>query len=225
MTANTTRAAIVNKSLQRAGRGNELKSLANEMLNDVLHDLAYTGKYPVLHKIGALTSLPPSTSTVALPSDFGIGMDSLAFDDQIVPLVEYTKEEFADAGFMKTSINTTGRPVAYTIDLEGGLIRFDVISNIAYTFIPIYYKIPDAIPLDATGDNFKPWFPNDLVLVQKLIAEIYQFTEDPREIAQDAKADKKLAEYQRANFKISGGSSRLRLAPQIFRRRQFKHRP
>lgn len=216
MAATSTRIEIVQKALKLAGRSAELNQLGRELLNDLLKSIALKAKYPALRKVGAEQSLPAGSSTVALPSDFGAGSDHLVFGTERSSMYEKTPDEFFDAGGLRAS-STTGRPTIYMIDKEAGLFRFNATADQAYGFIPVYFKLPAAIPLDASGDSQKPWFDDDLTLTQGLIELIYQYTGDAREFQQGTKFKQDLAEVRRGIVPMGGGTSRITLSKSRFR--------
>ena len=196
-----------------SGRGVELTSITNDLLNDLLRDLAYEHKWPELRKVGATETLAGITHP--LPSDFGNGMDNLLFGDEKVPLKEYDADDFVfQRGFPEASQGNS-RPDRYMVDLDANVFRFNHTPDKTYSFVPIYYKTPAAI----TNDNDNPWFTNDRVLIQLLMAEIMTYTDDERQFTQEQKARGLLAEFKRGVTARTGGSKTVSLARGTFRQR------
>lgn len=218
MSSKSTRSKIVDRALKLAGRGNELKSLANELLNDVLRDWALEYKYPSLRKVGSTVTLAAQSTTVSLPSDYGAGMDQLLIGDDKRPLDEMTMDDFTNKGGFPSASAGTGMPTLYYVDREAGLIRFNNSADQAYVVTPIYYKVPDPIDTSAAGDNVLPWFDNDGVLIQGLIQLIYQYKGDEREFLQEQRVERMKASTRRGLIPIAGGSNRVGLARSRFRK-------
>lgn len=214
------RGEVVLEALKQAGRGVEIKDHASGLLNRVLRNLAFSGKFPSLKKPGDLITLGTGSLTAALPTDFGAGMDRLMLGDERTPLEEYSLDDFIDAGGYygeAVGVNSS-RPSFYTIDHEGRLIRFNVPADKAYSLRPIYYKVPADIPVDSGNDGDFPWFQNDQILIDHLVERIYQFTEDVREFEQAKKNKLDLGEYKRNVFPQAGGTQKVRLSPKVFRK-------
>lgn len=209
------RLEIVQKSLWLAGRDVSLSSSAKDWLNDLLRNWALEYKYPSLRKVGSTLTLAAGSSTVALPTDYGAGMDNLLFGDEKTPLFEKTGDEFVDLGGFPASTAGNTRPVFYMIDKQASIFRFNSQADKAYSFIPIYFSAPAAI----TNDNAFPWFEDDKVLIQGLIGEIYQYTEDPREENQFMKVERLKASFRRGIISSTGGPKKIRLVSNTFRPR------
>jgi hypothetical protein len=213
-----TRSDLVLTALKQAGRGAELKAHAEILLNQQLRTLANTNKYPKLRKVGAVSTLSAGSSTLPLPADFGAGVDRLLTGIQRIAIEEKTLDEFVDMGGFPETTASAGRPSYYFLDREAGVFRFNVSADQAYDILPIYFKTPADIAIGAPGDLEYPWFEDDKILTELLIAQVYQYTEDQREFEQDKKAQYLLAQYRQNAMQIEGGSARVRLSPSRFRR-------
>lgn len=213
--AGKTRLQIVHEAVGRAGRGSELHSLAKGWLNTILESLATESKYPILRKVGEELTLSAGQSTVDLPSDFGAGSDHLLFSSDRVPMFETPYEEFTKWGGIPASGATSGRPTVYTVDMEAQVFRFNAVADQSYGFLPIYYKRPEAIADNSDGDSEFPWFQDSQALIEKLIAVIYQYTADPREMAQEQKANMLVDKIKRGSLPRQ---ARIQLNPNRFRR-------
>lgn len=222
MASSATRYQIVTRALTRAGRGVELRGLAEEMLNDLLRKMAGDYKYPILRKQGAEITLQAGSQTAPLPDDFGAGSDSMLFGDERTPIYEKMPDEFYQGrNVQPVSNGATGRPAFYIVDREAEVFRFNTLADKSYPIIPIYFKIPDDIATpDEDGDDEFPWFPDNETLIQGLILSIYQYTADVREEKQEAKFDRYLAKYQRGSVPPGGGVSRILPSRQRFRKQR-----
>jgi hypothetical protein len=220
MASSATRYEIVTRSLTRAGRGVELRGIAEEMLNDLLRKIAGDYKFPELRKQGDVVTLSAGSQTAALPTDFGAGMDSMLFGDERKLILEKMPDEFYQNGGVQPTVNgATGRPNFYIVDKEAGLFRFNTISDKAYTFIPVYFKMPADIPTpDQDGDDMYPWFSDNETLIQGLILSIYQYTSDVREQVQETKFNNYMGRYQQGSVPPGGGVSRILPARSRFRK-------
>jgi len=211
------RSDVVLVALKKAGRGVEIKELAEIFLNDVLKDEALRNRYPVLRKTGSGT-LATGSSTASVPTDYGAGMENLLMGENRIPLIEKSNDDFTMLnGYRADAIDSTGPPLFYTIDQEAGLIRFNVKADKAYPLVLVYYKLPADIELGAGGDNDYPWYPNDKVLVNLLKAEIFEYVDDERQYVALDRADQEAAKYRRGVFPQQGGSVRVTLNPSRFR--------
>lgn len=220
MASSATRYQIVTRALTRAGRGVELRGIAEEMLNDLLRMIAGDYKFPELRKQGAEITLAAGSQTASLPSDFGAGMDSMLFGDERKLMLEKMPDEFYQNGGVQPALNgATGRPNFYIVDKEAGLFRFNTISDKAYSFIPIYFKMPpDIATPDQDGDDEYPWFSDNETLIQGLILSIYQYTSDVREQVQEAKFERYMGKYKQGSVPPGGGVSRILPARSRFRK-------
>lgn len=220
MSSTSNRGQIVLRALGLAGRGVEIRDSANEWLDDLLQYWAQTYRFPSLRKIGDAITLSAGTSSVALPSDFGAGMAKLGllFGTEKVPLSEKTDEEFITLNGFQAP---TGRPIFYMVDKNGGKFVFNTTADKDYTFIPIYFRLPSRIQNGLDGDTEKLWLDSDHLAVQGLIHQIYIFTGDDRELAQERVVEKILAKVLRSSMQLGGGSARLGLSPERFRSIKF----
>jgi hypothetical protein len=217
MAAKSTRSNIVLRALKLAGRNVELKSLAEQLLNDLLRSWAFESRHHALRKVGIPISLAQGASTVSLPSDFGYGMESLLFGADKTELVEKDMAEFVRLGGFPGSNTSSGAPTFYTVDKNAGVVQFNSVSDAVYSILPIYYSVPDPITEGSGGDNANPWFDDDATLIQGLVLLIYQFTGDVRERDQEAKVERMKAAFKRGAAPMAGGGSRLKLARGVFK--------
>lgn len=212
MASAATRYDIVIRALKLAGRGVELRSLAEQLLNDMLRQWSREHKYPELKVVGSATPLAQGSQTAPLPTDFGAGMDNLVFGPEGSPLDEVDMDEFIQRGGMSVQSGTTGRPIFYTIDKNAKLFRFNSPADQAYTFVPIYFKIADTIPQTPTGDATQVFHDNDSLVIQGLIEMIYQYTVDDREFTQHQKVESMRAADRRGAGAMTGGPNRIKLS-------------
>ena len=220
MSSSNNRLKLVQMAVAQAGRGAEIYSHAKDLLNVMLRSWAFEKKYPNLRKVGDAITLSTGSSTAALPSDFGYGMDNLLFGTDQISLDEKDFDEFIKLGGIPTASQNNARPSYYTVDKNAGLFRFNQKADKDYTFIPIYFHIPADIALNSDGDASTVWFDDDDTIIQGLVEYIYQFADDPREFTQHQKQDKKKAEFRRGTTPINGGSTGIRLASSWFRQRR-----
>ena len=204
---NSTRLQIVLKSLQLAGRGVELREICEDLLNDMLRSWALEFKYPQLSKQGTPTTLNAGSRYITLFSDYGAGMDNLVFDTS--PMVELDRDTFVQYDGFRDAV---GRPQFYMVDEESQRLVFGRVADKNYTVLPFYYKIPAALTLDTE----KPWFKDDKTIVQGLIAEIYQYTEDPRENAQFQKVEFMMKKIRGGIVAMGGGPKKIPLSSTTF---------
>lgn len=222
MASSLTRSQIVQLAVGKAGRGSELYSTAATLLNLKLRHWALTYRFPNLRKVGAQQTLNTGSTTVALPSDFGAGMDKegMIFGIDAIPLSEKTAEEFAYIGGWPPNTAGSSRPIFYMVDRQAKLFRFNYTADQPYTFTPIYFMVPDSIPTDATGDNTNVWVDSDELAVEGLVESIYQWKEDEREFAQGKKVKSLMEEYRKGLMPI-GGNQRIMLSPERFKTVRF----
>lgn len=216
MPSSKTRGQIVSTALKLAGRGQELKTLAESCLNSMLRAWAFEKRYPELRKVGAEQTLSAGSWTLSLPADIGAGIDHIMLGNERTSVNEIEMDEFIDRGFYQQATPTTGRPMVFCTDIESGLIRFNCCADQAYSVIPVYFKLPDDIPEGGSNDNDKVWMANDDAVIQGLIEYIYQYTGDDREGMQSQKAEAKKGSYRRGT--IGSGVARLQLSRNRFRR-------
>jgi hypothetical protein len=207
MASSKTKLELVELACMQAGRGAELHGHAKDLLDLMLKSWALKAKYPTLRKIGSEVTLAAGTCTVALPTDLGAGSENMLFSDSGKPMDEKAPDEFLSSGLFPIA-GRTGRPCFYMLDKEASLIRFNTYADQNYTLIPIYFKIPPAL----IADTDTVWHEDDEGIVQGLVELIYQYKEDPRELAQGQKVDNKLANYRRGTVPTGGGTSRMRLS-------------
>lgn len=215
MASSATRIEIVMRATKLAGRGAEIYPLAKEFLNDILRSWAMESKFPLLRKVGSEITL--SGVTAPLPSDFGAGMDNLLFGVERKPLEEYDFEDFVRSNGFQPIGSGSGRPSFYTIDQNENVFRFNRVPDQSYPFIPIYFRVPDDIPLDQTGDNQTVWFSDNNAIIEAVVEKIYQYKEDPREFTQAQKVDALKGRFKRGVGGIGGGSQRLQLSRKAFK--------
>lgn len=222
MASSSTRAQIVQLALAKAGRGTELTSISNQLLNTLLRHWAITYRFPNLRKVGAQQTLNQGLTTAALPSDFGAGMEKegMIFGTDAIPLSEKNSEEFSFIGGWPPSTAGSSRPIYYMIDRNAGLFRFNYTADQNYPFTPIYYSCPSDLPTDATGDNLHPWLDSDKLIIEGLVAEIYSYKEDEREFAQEKRVDRLMEQY-RKGMVPSGGNQRIMPSPERFKTVRF----
>ncbi len=221
MSSVISRGQIVSDALSLAGRSTELKSAAAQWLNYFLAHIGTTFRFPELRKNGAQQVLPMGTSTVALPADFGSGMEKqgMIFGADNKPLDERTYEDFAsNNGFQPTP--GTGRPFFYIVDREAGVFRFSTNADQAYPFFPVYFKKPPLVDPDPSNDSQKIWLDDDMIAVQGLMWMIYTFTNDEREAAQEARVERMLVKWIRETVK-TGGTSQVLPSPRTFKTVRF----
>ncbi len=214
MSTSTNRLSIVQRALKQAGRGVEIRAHVNELLNVMLRSWAIESKYPQLRKIGAALTLNAGANTVSLPSDFGFGMDNLMFGDERRPLIEQDADAFMLGGGIEDINATAARPTGYMIDKQADQIRFNRTAEKAYSMIPVYFFLPAGL----TSDTEFPWYDDDMIVEQGLVAMIYQYTEDEREISQFQKVVSLKKEFRRGIIPLMGGSTKMRLAKSTFKR-------
>lgn len=221
MPSTNTRGQIVQDALSLAGRSTELKQSCNQWLNYWLLNIGLTFRFPELRKIGAQSTLAMGSDTAPLPADLGVGMDKqgLLFGPEMRALDEYSYEDFAyNGGFYNGTPN--GRPFFYMVDRQAGVFRFNYRAQQAYPFVPVYFIQPPLLPVATGSDNQSIWLDNDIIAVQGLIQMIYQFMEDPREMAQEQKVTAMLQKWQRETTKM-GGQSRVLPSPRFFKHINF----
>lgn len=222
MSSSTSRGQIVLDALSLAGRSTELKSAATQWLNYGLRDLGLTFRFPELRKTGSAQTLSAGSNTSPLPSDFGAGMEKSGM------LVNDTGKVIEEVSFEDFSINqnspiqnATGSPLRYIVSLESSTFRFDKNADKAYTLIPTYFKTPPLLSTDSSDDSKKIWLDNDAIAVHMLMWWIYIFTEDPREMAQEARVNRMVTRWQRETVKM-GGTSRVLPSPARFKNLQYR---
>jgi hypothetical protein len=198
-------------AVAQAGRGAELHAHAKQLLNILLRSMAIKAKYPALRKVGVEATLAAGSSTVILPSDFGAGSEYLMLGSEKNPINEKSLADFTSLGGFKAP---SGRPTFYMIDEEAGLIRFNTTADQAYPVIPVYFKVPEPIPLTSDGDLMRPWFNDDDTLIEALIEKIYQFKQDEREGFQGNKVRNAIGEVRRGQI---NGPARMKLSPNRFK--------
>lgn len=208
----STKLALVQRALKQAGRGQELQAHAKELFDDMLDNWAREFKYPRLRKVGSSLSLTGGSSTVSLPSDYGAGMDNLLFSDSKIPLQEVDGDDFIYSGGFEEDIVSRSVPDRYYVDEQAGLIRLNAAPSSAQSLIPIYFSLP--VPV---GDNDTVWYPDDKILVEGLVAEIYQFNGDERENDQFIKVEALKNKNLRGLIPLAGGSTRIKMARTRFR--------
>lgn len=173
-------------------------------------------KYPVLRKLGDVQTLSAGSSSLALPLDYGAGIDSLLLGTERSPLYERSPDEFVQFNGMSGS---NGRPQFYMVDQEAGLIRFNLVSDDSYSVQMIYYKAPADIAVsDSTGDSQNVWMPDDELVIQGLIQMIYQYANDEREGAQGEIVKALKGDYRRGCVPMGGGVNKILLSPRAFKR-------
>lgn len=222
MGSTATRGQIVQDALSLAGRSNELTASCRQWLNYALLDVGLTFRFPELRKTGTPVTLSAGQNTASLPIDFGAGMEKsgMIFGPDSRPLNEMSFEEFANSrGFPLA--NQTGRPQRYIVDLESGKFRFDNIADQNYYFTPVYFKKPPLLSTLSTADANSVWIDNDKIAVHALIWWIYVFTNDDREMAQEARVEKMLIKWQRETVKM-GGTSRVLPSPSRFKNMAYQ---
>ena len=205
-----TRIEIVTTAMNKAGVSVAIRTEVNGWFNDMLRTWAFEHKWPKLKKIGAAITV--TGVTAPFPTDFGAGMDNLLFGDDKTPLAFYDLDDFVFKRGFEVANSTNARPDFYTIDENNEVFRFNRTPDKSYSAIPIYYSIPTVITADAT----KPWFHDDEAMIQGLIAEIYQYTEDSREDKQNAKVEILIGKTKRGILSRTGGSKTLTLARGTF---------
>jgi hypothetical protein len=220
MASSRTRLQLVTLAVKQAGRGAELYDQGKDLLNLVLRKLAIEAKYPALRKIGTVITLSGGSTTAALPTDFGAGSDHIAFGPERSRMEELEAQQFFDQGGIPSTTAGSGRPTAYMVDREAGMYRFNRIPDQSYDFLPVYFKMPaDLAANSSSADGQSVWYDNDDTLIELLKTELYVWLNDERENVQRQLAETKVAADRRGMFPISGGSTRLRLSPNVFRRR------
>lgn len=222
MPSTSSRGQIVTDALSLAGRSQELKQSCNQWLNYFLRDVGLTFRFPELRKVGSPQTLAIGQSTAALPADFGAGMEKLGmiFGPDNKPLSEMSYEEFANTNGFPVGGAGSGRPYLYIVDLNARVFRFNGVADQAYLFTPTYFTQPPLLDVATSQDSQSVWLDNDMIAVQGLIWMIYQFTDDPREEAQEARVDRMLKKWQRETVKM-GGTSRVLLSPARFKTIKF----
>lgn len=222
MASSLTRSKLVQLAVGKAGRGSELYSTASDLLNIMLRHWAITYRFPNLRKVGAQQTLNTGSTTVALPADFGAGMDKegMIFGTEAIPLSEKTVEEFAFSGGWPPNAAGSSRPIFYIVDREAGVFRFNCTADQAYPFTPVYYKVPADIPTDSSGDNTHPWVDSDQLVIEGLVAAIYAWKEDEREFAQEKRVDRLMEQYRKGLMPM-GGNQRIMLSPERFKTVRF----
>lgn len=217
MPSKTTRLAIITRALKLAGRDMSLRTLAEELLNDVLRDEAFSYKYPDLRKTGTPITLLSGASTASLPSDIGAGSDNLLFGPEATPMYEVSMDEFVFKRGFPSSTQNSSRPTYYCIDSDAAVFKFNCVADQNYSFIPVYYYVPDDIALGTSGDSSTVWIKNDLLAVQMLVEYLYQYLGDPREIVQAQRVEALRFKFRRGTVPMGGGSTRVLLARNRFK--------
>lgn len=220
MASSANRSQIVEEALTRAGRDVSLRELANTMLNRMLRKWALEYKYPILRKLGDVQTLSAGSSSLALPSDLGAGIDSLLLGTERYPLYERGPDEFAQCqGYTDTGNPPSGRPGFYLVDQEAGLVRFNSNAEKNYPVQMNYFKVPENLPVDSSGDAYFVWCPDDELVIQGLIQMIYQYNNDEREGAQYQLVQTLKGNYRTGSVPMGGGVNKILLSPRTFRRR------
>lgn len=221
MASSKTRSQIVEEALTRAGRDVSLRELGNTMLNGMLRKWALEYKYPVLRKLGSVQTLSAGSSSLALPSDLGAGVDSLLLGTERFPLYERSSDEFIQSqGYPDTSNPSVGKPVFYMVDQEAELARFNTSADQAYPVQFVYFKAPADLSLDSTDDALKVWCPDDELVIQGLIQLIYQYNNDEREGPQYQLVQALKGQYRAGSVPMGGGINKILLSPRTFPRRR-----
>lgn len=224
MPSASTRIEIVQRAVKQAGRSAEIYAHAKELLNDLLRGCAYNNRYKILKKVGAQLVLPAGSDTLALPVDFGAATDSLIFDDTALPLIEFELDDFVErGGFQRVGVSSN-RPSFFMTDTNARLWRFGSVADKNYTFTPVYFVVPENIPVEQSSDQEKVWYENDEAIINGLIWKIFGYTDDVREQAQKAVWEQKDAEYRRGTSPIQAGSTKLRLSRASFPLRRSTRR-
>lgn len=224
MASSLNRGQIVQQALTLAGRSTELKQSANIWLNMFLKHVSMTYRFPELRKVGAATSLSIGSSTAPLPSDFGAGMakSGMVFGSDNKPMDEKDFEDFVvNNGFPPTNNTGSGRPMIYIVDREAGVFRFNMSADTAYPFFPVYFRLPTIPDASTQHDTDSVWISDDIINVEGLKWFIYVFTEDEREMAQEARVDKMLMKWER-QVTQTGGVSRIMPSPARFKQTRFR---
>lgn len=219
MASSSTRLEIVQRAVKQVGRSAELYSHGKELLNDLLRGAALANRYKVLRKFGSTQTLSIGSQTVSLPSDFGVGTESLVFSDTSVPISEVDLDDFVEGGGIPAYGTSGGRPTNFMTDKEAGVWRFNRAADRAYSFTPIYYKLPEAYALDSTDDNTQIWYEDDQAIIEGLKWKLFAYTDDVREVNQYRLWEQLDAQYRRGTQVIHGGMARVRLSPARFRTR------
>ena len=220
MSSASTRIEIVQRAVKQAGRSAELHAHAKELLNDLLRYCAITKRYKTLRKVGSSLTLSSGSSTAPLPSDFGSATENLLFGTEKLSLTEFEMDDFIERGGFPQDSTTNSRPSFYMTDTEAGVWRFNTSADQAYSFIPVYYKLPANLSVDQSADQEKIWYENDEAIIEGLIWKIYGYTDDAREFTQEQRWERLDAEYRRGTLPIQGGAARLRLSSATFRPRR-----
>lgn len=212
-----TRIQVVEAAVKQAGRGPEMNAQAKILLNALLRSQALSNKYRCLRKVGSALTLSIGTSSVALPVDFGAGAEMLLFGDEKKEMLELDTVEFARNNGFPIAGQAAGRPTFFYSDTADQLFRFNAVADTAYSFIPIYYRVPENLSLDDADDPDRLWYEDDHAIIQGLIWMIYQYTDDVREPGQFKLFDQLDAKYRRGTMPKSGASQRLQLSSGAFR--------
>ena len=216
MGSSATRYEIVTEALTRAGQDVSLRELSETMLNRMLRKWSLEYKYPILRKIGDVQTLSAGSSSLALPLDYGAGIDSLLLGTERSPLYERSPDEFLQFNGLS---GATGRPQFYMVDQEAGLVLFNLISAEAYPVQMVYYKAPADIAVnDSAGDDQTVWMPDDELAIQGLIQMIYQYANDDREGVQSEIVKSLKGDYRRGSVPMGGGVNKILLSPRAFKR-------
>lgn len=223
MSSSLSRYELVVESLTRAGRGVELRTLAEGMLNRMLRQWASEYKYPVLRKVSTGFTLPAGSQFLSLPSDFGAGMDSLRIGygaEKKRGIYEVQADEF----FVKYGVDSTnlGQPSEYMVDEQSNRIIFSSVADKEYSIDLIYFYLPADIAVEnQDGDSSKVWMKDDELVIQGLIEKVYQYNQDIREEKQHMLVEQMKAGYRRGSVPPGGGNTRVMLSRKRFKTRRF----
>lgn len=224
MPSSLSRYDIVVEALTRAGRGIELRSLAEGMLNRMLRQWAFEYKYPELRKIAAVSALVSGANSAQLPADFGAGVEklSLGSDQQsFAPLTEMAADDFFQL-YQPTDVNQrgAGAPTTFYVDRSNNQLFFNAFTDRSYAVSLIYYAVPADIEIGSSlGDQSKVWMSDDELVIQGLIAKIYQYNQDIREKEQVMYVEALKNSYRRGTVPSGAGTNRIRLSRRRFRTR------
>lgn len=211
-----SRIEIVQAAVMQAGRSAELYSHAKVLLNAILRDQALKNRYRQLRKNFDGSAVLSTGQNSLVIGDLGAGIETLSFAGSTAILSEYDPDDFAGRAGTYTASQST-RPNFFTLDVEESRLRFNAVADRNYALAGTYYRLPADIPVGAEGDESKLWYSNDLAIIQGLIAYIYQYTNDERELLQAQRFEKMDGEYRRGIAPMAGGTQRIRLSSKFTR--------
>ncbi len=219
-----TRIQLVDYALTQAQLDTNFRTLGRTWLNHVLNKLYKRSNYLNSNILAAAVPLVAGVDIYALPTDFGRADACFFYNAQgiqgaEIPIVDSYMFDPWKQG------SSTGAPSVAYIDVDTETIHFNSKPSQGSTdyYRLRYFKEAPSYSTDSSDDNVIPDFEDQDMLIQEVIAQAFEYTDDERQDKKKAEAMMSRKDFQR-NMNQNDNQSVCELDRLIFRNHSWNRR-